>query len=36
MWGYRWAKELDIKVDGSLESEPPAWIAQYGKEPAKR
>src|SRR3984893_11727305 len=36
MWGYRWAKELDIKVDGSLESEPPSWIAQYGKEPAKR
>ena len=36
MWGYRWANELDIKVDGSLESEPPAWIAQYGKEPAKR
>jgi len=36
MWGYRWAKELDIKVDGSLESEPPAWIAQYGKEPAKK
>jgi peptidoglycan/xylan/chitin deacetylase (PgdA/CDA1 family) len=36
MWGYRWARELDIKVDGSLESEPPAWIAQYGKEPAKR
>jgi len=36
MWGYRWAKELGIKVDGSLESEPPAWIAQYGKEPAKK
>ena len=36
MWGYRWAHELDIKVDGSLESEPPAWIRQYGKEPAKR
>jgi peptidoglycan/xylan/chitin deacetylase (PgdA/CDA1 family) len=36
MWGYRWAKELDIKVDGSLESEPPAWIAQYGKEPSKK
>jgi hypothetical protein len=26
MWGYRWAKELDIKVDGSLETEPPEWI----------
>jgi len=36
MWGYRWAKELGIEVDGSLESEPPAWIAQYDKEPVKR
>jgi peptidoglycan/xylan/chitin deacetylase (PgdA/CDA1 family) len=36
MWGYRWAKEFDIKVDGSLETEPPAWIAQYGKGPAKQ
>ncbi len=26
MWGYRWAKELDIKVNGT----------QYGKEPAKK
>ncbi len=32
MWGYRWAKELGVKVDGSLESEPPAWVLQYGKE----
>jgi hypothetical protein len=30
LWGYRWAKERGVKVDGSLESEPPAWIAQYG------
>jgi len=29
MWGYRWAKERGVKVDGSLESEPPEWIAQY-------
>lgn len=29
MWGYRWAKERGIPVDGSLESEPPAWISQY-------
>ena len=36
MWGYRWAKELGINVDGSLETEPPAWIAQYGREPAKQ
>ncbi len=32
MWGYRWAKELGIKVNGSLESEPPAWVLHYGKE----
>lgn len=31
MWGYRWAKELGVKVNGSLESEPPAWVLQYGK-----
>lgn len=31
MWGYRWAKILGVKVNGSLESEPPAWILQYGK-----
>jgi peptidoglycan-N-acetylglucosamine deacetylase len=29
MWGYRWAKERGVAVDGSLESEPPAWISQY-------
>ena len=32
MWGYRWAEELGVKVDGSLESEPPAWVFQYIKE----
>jgi len=32
MWGYRWAKELGVKVNGSLESEPPAWVLQYGQE----
>lgn len=26
MWGYRWAKEKSVKVDGSLELEPPQWI----------
>jgi peptidoglycan-N-acetylglucosamine deacetylase len=30
MWGYRWAKEKGIKVDGSLEAEPPQWIVEYG------
>jgi peptidoglycan/xylan/chitin deacetylase (PgdA/CDA1 family) len=29
MWGYRWARERGIKVDGSLEQEPPQWIATY-------
>jgi peptidoglycan/xylan/chitin deacetylase (PgdA/CDA1 family) len=28
MWGYRWARELNIKVDGRLEPEVPAWITQ--------
>ena len=28
MWGYRWAHELHIKVDGRLEPEVPAWITQ--------
>jgi peptidoglycan/xylan/chitin deacetylase (PgdA/CDA1 family) len=35
MWGYRWAKEHGVKVDGSLETEPAAWISQYRREPAK-
>ena len=26
MWGYRWAKERGVKVNGSLEPEPPKWI----------
>jgi peptidoglycan/xylan/chitin deacetylase (PgdA/CDA1 family) len=32
MWGYRWAEELHVRVNGGLESEPPAWVFQYGKE----
>jgi peptidoglycan/xylan/chitin deacetylase (PgdA/CDA1 family) len=32
MWGYRWAEELGVRVNGNLESEPPAWIFQYAKE----
>ena len=35
MWGYRWAHERNIKVDGSKEPEAPAWIAAYGKESSK-
>jgi len=29
MWGYRWAKERNVKVDGSLEPEPPEWVLRY-------
>jgi peptidoglycan/xylan/chitin deacetylase (PgdA/CDA1 family) len=32
MWGYRWAQELKVKVNGSLETEPPKWVLDYGKE----
>ncbi len=31
MWGYRWAAELGVKVNGKLEPEPPEWVTQYGK-----
>lgn len=31
MWGYRWAKELNVKVSGRDEPDPPAWISQYVK-----
>jgi peptidoglycan/xylan/chitin deacetylase (PgdA/CDA1 family) len=35
MWGYRWAKERNVKVDGKLESDPPKWVSDYGRqEPA--
>lgn len=30
MWGYRWARDRGIVVDGRLEEEPPAWVADYG------
>jgi hypothetical protein len=31
MWGYRWASERNVKVDGRLETDPPKWITDYGK-----
>lgn len=31
MWGYRWAKDRNVQVDGSLEREPPEWIVSYGE-----
>jgi len=35
MWGYRWAKERNVKVDGTLEPDPPKWVSDYGRdEPA--
>lgn len=32
MWGYRWANERQIKVDGTRESEPPEWVVRYAQE----
>ena len=31
MWGYRWARDLNVKVDGSLEPDMPKWIPEYNK-----
>lgn len=31
MWGYRWARERGVKVNGHLETEPPQWVLDYGK-----
>ena len=32
MWGYRWAAERHVKVNGNLEAEPSAWVQAYGKQ----
>ena len=32
MWGYRWARERHVTVNGNLETEPPAWVRDYGKK----
>jgi peptidoglycan/xylan/chitin deacetylase (PgdA/CDA1 family) len=32
MWGYRWARERNVKVDGSLEPEPPKWVTEYAQQ----
>jgi peptidoglycan-N-acetylglucosamine deacetylase len=29
MWAYRWAKERNVKVDGSQEPDPPKWVTDY-------
>lgn len=36
MWGYRWAKELNVHVEGKLEPEPPQWIFDYLERTNKR
>ena len=35
MWGYRWASERNVKVNGGLEAEPPKWILDYAKTGSK-
>jgi peptidoglycan/xylan/chitin deacetylase (PgdA/CDA1 family) len=35
MWGYRWANERNVKVNGSSEPDPPNWILQYSKASAQ-
>lgn len=32
MWGYRWARERGVKVNGRDEPDPPAWIYEYIKK----
>lgn len=32
MWAYRWARARQVKVDGRLEQEPPAWVGTYAGE----
>ena len=29
MWGYRWARDLKIKIDGRQEPEVPEWIMKF-------
>jgi peptidoglycan/xylan/chitin deacetylase (PgdA/CDA1 family) len=31
MWGYRWAKERGVQVDGRREKDPTEWVMKYGK-----
>lgn len=32
MWGYRWARERGIRVDGRLEPVPPEWVNRYADQ----
>ena len=34
MWGYRWAQERGVKVNGKLETQPPQWVVDYTRQPA--
>ncbi len=36
MWGYRWARQLNVNVDGSLEPDPPKWVIDYAKQMTPR
>jgi peptidoglycan/xylan/chitin deacetylase (PgdA/CDA1 family) len=36
MWGYRWARELHVRVNGAAEPEPPSWVAAYVNSAAAR
>ena len=36
MWGYRWAKELNVHVDGKQEPEPPQWVSDSIERTNKR
>lgn len=29
MWGYRWARERNVQVNGRSEPEPPQWVVDY-------
>lgn len=31
MWGYRWARDRGISVDGRLEQGPPEWVSDYAE-----
>jgi peptidoglycan/xylan/chitin deacetylase (PgdA/CDA1 family) len=32
MWGYRWAHERGVAVDGRAEAEPPSWVRDYAAD----
>ena len=36
MWGYRWARERQINVNGRLEEEPPVWVEAYANGTAQQ